>query len=327
MRSAITKDPVIQGICEHRPLYPVKQKELWRMFKKAEASFWTSEEIDIHQDKADWVKNLGRNDRENLSRLLVSFAISSQNSSLFLTEALLKDVKYREAKFFFARQLMMENTHYESASLLLDQLTGDRNYINEIFNTVQTDGSLLHQREWLKDLSGDDLFRERLIAMFCAKKLFNTSLHAVLFWFKKKGSLPGLSFWNELINRDEKLHAEFSLELYEHHLEDHLESEKVINIVGEAVKITNAITAEALDEPIEGLSINELRGYTNYVADKFLAKLFDQQHQAVDHPIPWIDSVTLHQRALSSTYDQKFNPQGVVVPSDDQKAFDLSEGE
>jgi ribonucleoside-diphosphate reductase beta chain len=190
-------------------LFPIKHQDIWQMYKRHEASFWTAEEIDLSQDMKDWV-NLSDNERHFISHILAFFAASDGIVNENLAINFLSEVQYAEAKCFYGFQIAMENVHSETYSLLIDSYIRDPTEKNRLLRAIDTVPCVQKKADWaLKWINSED-FTERIIAFAAVEGIFFSGSFCSIFWLKKRGLMPGLSFSNELISRDEGLHCEFA---------------------------------------------------------------------------------------------------------------------
>jgi ribonucleoside-diphosphate reductase beta chain len=217
-------------------LFPIEHDDIWQMYKQAEASFWTAEEIDLSPDLQDWAK-LNDGERHFISHVLAFFAASDGIVNENLAMNFTNEVQYPEAKCFYGFQIMMENIHSETYSLLIDTYIKDSKEKDRLFNALETVPCVAKKGEWALRWIQSDNFVERLIAFAAVEGIFFSGSFCSIFWLKKRGLMPGLSFSNELISRDEGLHCEFACLLYTKYINNKLPQEKVYSIITDAVEI------------------------------------------------------------------------------------------
>src|SRR5665213_1995961 len=223
------EEPILKENKDRFVLFPIKHQEIWEMYKKAEASFWTAEEIDLNPDLQDWENKLNDDEKHFIKHVLAFFAASDGIVNENLAVNFMNEVQYPEARCFYGFQIMMENIHSETYSLLIDSYIKDTQEKNRLFNAIETVPCVGKKAEWAMRWIGKGCFAERLIAFAAVEGIFFSGSFCSIFWLKKRGLMPGLSFSNELISRDEGLHCEFACLLYSQ-LKNQLSNEKVTSI-------------------------------------------------------------------------------------------------
>ena len=212
-------------------LFPITHNDIWKYYKQQEASFWTAEEIDLQQDVSDWVNKLNDDERHFVKHVLAFFAASDGIVNENLAENFINDVQYTEAKFFYGFQIAMENIHSETYSLLIDSLIKDTEEQDRLFNAIETIPAIQKKAEWALKWIDSESFAERLIAFAAVEGIFFSGSFCSIFWLKKRGLMPGLTFSNELISRDEGLHCDFACHLYNEHIENKLPEGRIEEII------------------------------------------------------------------------------------------------
>src|SRR6185312_2317777 len=230
------EEPLLKENKNRFVLFPIQHDDIWQMYKKEEASFWTSEEIDLTQDLVDWEK-LNDGERHFISHVLAFFAASDGIVNEKLAQNFLEEVQYPEAKCFYGFQIMMENIHSETYSLLIDTYIKDPKEKDHLFNALETVPCVKTKGEWAFGWIGNGNFAERLIAFAAVEGIFFSGSFCSIFWLKKRGLMPGLSFSNELISRDEGLHCDFACLLYNNHVVNKLSKDQIKEIILDAVAI------------------------------------------------------------------------------------------
>ena len=218
-------------------MFPIKYHDIWEMYKTAEHSFWTAEEIDLAQDLTDWNDKLNDDEKHYIKNVLAFFAASDGIVNENLAENFLKEVQYAEAKSFYGFQISMENIHSETYSLLIDTYMKDDDEKDRLFNAIDTVPSVKKKADWALKWIESDSFAERLIAFAAVEGIFFSGSFCSIFWLKKRGLMPGLAFSNELISRDEGLHCEFACLLHNKHVQNKVSQERITQIIIEAVEI------------------------------------------------------------------------------------------
>lgn len=275
-------------------LFPIKYHEIWQMYKKAEASFWTAEEIDLSKDIGDWNNKLNDNERFFISRILAFFAASDGIVNENLVENFSAEVQISEAKCFYGFQIMMENIHSETYSLLIDSYIKDPKEADFLFNAIDNIPCIKKKADWaLRWISDDDaLFGERLVAFAAVEGIFFSGSFASIFWLKKRGLMPGLTFSNELICRDEGLHTDFACLLFSH-LENTPDAEIVEKIITEAVDIEQEFFTDALPISLLGMNCKLMCQYVEFCADRLLVALINKKVYNVTNPFDFMENISL----------------------------------
>lgn len=275
-------------------LFPIKYHEVWQMYKKAEASFWTAEEIDLSKDTHDWKNRMNDNERFFISRVLAFFAASDGIVNENLVENFSAEVQIPEAKCFYGFQIMMENIHSETYSLLIDLYIKDPKEADFLFNAIDNIPCIKKKADWaLRWISDEDaLFAERLVAFAAVEGIFFSGSFALIFWLKKRGLMPGLTFSNELICRDEGLHTDFACLLYSH-LQNRPEPVIIEKIITEAVAIEKEFFTDALPVSLLGMNATLMCQYVEFVADRLLVALGNEKVYGVSNPFDFMENISL----------------------------------
>jgi ribonucleoside-diphosphate reductase beta chain len=267
----------MEKILEQNPqrfsLLPVQHHDLWKMYKTAEASFWTAEEIDLAQDISHWREKLNDNERYFIKHVLAFFNNSDGIVNENLAANFFNQVQYPEARCFYGFQLMMENIHGETYSLLIDTYITDKEEKEHLFNAIETVPSVKRKADWAFKWIENGSFAERLIAFAAVEGIFFSGSFCSIFWLKKRGLMPGLSFSNELISRDEGLHCDFACMLYTDHIENKLSEETVRDVIKEAVEIEKEFVTASLPVRLIGMNSDLMCQYIEYVADRLMISL------------------------------------------------------
>lgn len=274
-------------------LFPIKYHEIWQMYKKAEASFWTAEEIDLGKDIHDWQFNLTEDEKHFIKHVLAFFAASDGIVNENLVQHFLAEVQIPEARCFYGFQIMMENIHSEVYSLLIDTYVKDTDEASHLFNAIETIPCIQEKAEWaLRWINEDALFGERLVAFAAVEGIFFSGSFASIFWLKKRGLMPGLTFSNELISRDEGMHTDFACLLFSH-LQNKPLPEIVDRIINEAVEIEKRFFVEALPVALLGMNASLMNQYVEFVADRLLVLLGRPKQYMVSNPFDFMENISL----------------------------------
>ena len=286
------KEELLSPNSDRFVLFPINHKEIWNMYKKAEASFWTAEEIDLSQDMAHW--ELLTSDEQWFIKMILAFFAASDGIVLEnLGARFLCEVQIPEARCFYGFQIAMENIHSETYSLLLDTYVKDFDEKQKLFHAIETIPSVKKKADWaMKWISSERSFAERLIAFATVEGIFFSGSFCAIFWLKKRGLLPGLSFSNELISRDEGLHRDFACLLFKM-LNNHPPLHVIHQIVVEAVDVEQEFVSNALPFDLIGMNAKLMNEYIEYVADHLLASLGLEKQFHTPNPFDWMEMISV----------------------------------
>ncbi|KAM0259434.1 hypothetical protein ACHAQJ_003328 [Trichoderma viride] len=296
--TAVTVKPEDEPILQENPqrfvLFPIKYHEIWQMYKKAEASFWTAEEIDLSKDLHDWNNRLNDDEKYFISHILAFFAASDGIVNENLVERFSGEVQIPEARCFYGFQIMMENIHSETYSLLIDSYVKEQSQRTYLFNAIETIPCIRKKAEWairwIQDK--DSSFAQRLVAFAAVEGIFFSGAFASIFWLKKRGLMPGLTFSNELISRDEGLHTDFACLLHSH-LNNRASKEIIREIITDAVRIEQEFLTEALPCALLGMNSNLMKQYIEFVADRLLVALGNEKIYKSSNPFDFMENISL----------------------------------
>jgi len=286
-------EPILQENKNRFVLFPIEHNDIWSFYKKAEASFWTAEEIDLSQDLSDWENRLTDNEKHFIKHVLAFFAASDGIVNENLAENFLSEVQYTEAKFFYGFQVAIENIHSETYSLLIDTYIKDSKEKAGLFNAIDTLECVRKKADWALRWIEKGSFAERLVAFAAVEGIFFSGSFCSIFWLKKRGLMPGLAFSNELISRDEGLHCDFACLLYTKHLVNRLPKEQVIEIIKDAVEIEKEFILEALPVKLIGMNSDLMSQYIEFVADRLLLELGADKVYNVSNPFDFMDMISI----------------------------------
>ncbi|MEO7175423.1 MAG: ribonucleotide-diphosphate reductase subunit beta [Saprospiraceae bacterium] len=274
-------------------LFPIEHNDIWAFYKKSQACFWTSEEIDLSPDLADWEHKLNADEKHFIKHVLAFFAASDGIVNENLAENFLSEVQYTEAKFFYGFQIMMENIHSETYSLLIDTYIRDPKEKDYLFHAIDHLDCVKKKAEWALRWISKGSFQERLIAFAAVEGIFFSGSFCSIFWLKKRGLMPGLSFSNELISRDEGMHCDFACLLYNNHVEDKLPQDTLRSLIVEAVTIEKEFVSDAIPVKLIGMNADMMCQYIEFVADRLLVSLHQPKIYNVENPFPWMEMISL----------------------------------
>ncbi|CAF3508372.1 Ribonucleotide-diphosphate reductase (RNR), small subunit [Fusarium graminearum] len=287
-------EPILQENPQRFVLFPIKYHEIWQMYKKAEASFWTAEEIDLSKDLHDWNNRLTSDEQYFISHILAFFAASDGIVNENLVERFSGEVQIPEARCFYGFQIMMENIHSETYSLLIDTYIKDPAQRTYLFNAVDTIPCIRKKADWAIRWIQDknSTFAQRLVAFAAVEGIFFSGAFASIFWLKKRGLMPGLSFSNELISRDEGLHTDFACLLHSH-LKGRASKQMIQDIITDAVSIEQEFLTEALPCALLGMNSNLMKQYIEFVADRLLVALGNEKVYKSTNPFDFMENISL----------------------------------
>jgi len=290
------EEPILADNPERFCMFPVKYSHVWEMYKKAVASFWTVEEVDLSMDTQHW-ERLTDNEKHFISHVLAFFAGSDGIVLENLALRFLGDVQIPEARAFYGFQIAIETVHSEMYSLLLETYIKDSREKARLFNAIQTIPCVSKKAKWaLQWIDSSETFAERLVAFACVEGIFFSGSFCAIFWLKKRGLMPGLTFSNELISRDEGLHCDFACLLYSL-LKKKLSEEQVFRIVRDALEIEEEFVCEALSCSLVGMNATLMSQYIKFVADRLLVTLGYSKMYQVQNPFDWMDLISLQGKA------------------------------
>lgn len=285
-------EPILEENNERFVLFPIKHEDIWQMYKQAEASFWTAEEIDLSPDMADWENKLTDDEKYFIKNVLAFFAASDGIVNENLAVNFMKEVQYPEARCFYGFQIMIENIHSEAYSLLIDTYIQDSAEKNYLFNAVETVPCVKKKADWALRWISQGSFAERLVAFAAVEGIFFSGSFCSIFWLKKRGLMPGLSFSNELISRDEGLHCDFACLLYSK-LVHKLDPKEVQEIIAGAVSLEHEFVCDSLPVKLIGMNSDMMCQYIQFVADRLLVALGVPKIYNVTNPFDFMDLISI----------------------------------
>ena len=286
-------EPILQENKNRFVIFPIKHHDIWEFYKSMEASFWTAEEIDLSQDLNDWNNKLNDDERYFIKHILAFFAASDGIVNENLAENFVNEVQYAEAKFFYGFQIMMENIHSETYSLLIDTYVKDEAEKDDLFNALEVFPAIKKKADWALKWIESDSFAERLIAFAAVEGIFFSGAFCSIFWLKKRGLMPGLTFSNELISRDEGVHCDFAVHLHNHHLINKVPKERIRSIIVDALNIEREFITESLPASLIGMNAVLMTQYLEFVADRLLVELGCYREYNTTNPFDFMDMISL----------------------------------
>ncbi|AWG21157.1 MULTISPECIES: ribonucleotide-diphosphate reductase subunit beta [Flavobacterium] len=286
-------EPILQENKNRFVIFPIKHHDIWEFYKSMEASFWTAEEIDLSQDLNDWNNKLSDDERYFIKHILAFFAASDGIVNENLAENFVNEVQYAEAKFFYGFQIMMENIHSETYSLLIDTYVKDEAEKDDLFNALEVFPAIKKKADWALKWIDSDSFAERLIAFAAVEGIFFSGAFCSIYWLKKRGLMPGLTFSNELISRDEGVHCDFAVHLHNHHLINPVSKERIRTIIVDALNIEREFITESLPVSLIGMNAVLMTQYLEFVADRLLVELGCEREYNTTNPFDFMDMISL----------------------------------
>ncbi len=286
-------EPILKPNPNRYVLFPIQNQEIWRMYKKHVASFWVAEEIDLTRDKKDW-DLLNDNERYFIKMVLAFFAGSDGIVLENINENFINEVQLPEARCFYAFQGAMENIHSETYSLLINTYIKDDKEKDKLLNAITTIPCIKIKAQWcFKYMNKSKSFQERLVAFACVEGIFFSGSFCSIFWLKKRGLMPGLTFSNELISRDEGLHTDFACLLYRQCVSK-LSDKKIHQIVKDAVECEKNFICDALPCKLIGMNSDMMKQYIEFISDRLLFSLGHSKIYNVTNPFDFMEMISMN---------------------------------
>ena len=291
-QSKMSYEPMLEENPSRFVLFTIKYHDIWEMYKKQVASFWTTEEIDLYQDLNDWEK-LNDNERHFIKYVLAFFSSSDGIVNENLAQKFCTEIQVPEARCFYGFQIAMENIHSETYSLLIDTFIKDEKEKNFLFNASQNIDVIKKKADWaIKWINSSHHFSERIVAFAAVEGIFFSGSFCSIYWLKKRSLMPGLTFSNELISRDEGLHCDFACLIYKH-LNQKLSQERIYEIIVNAVNIEKEFISEALPVELIGMNSKLMKEYIEFVADRLIYSLGYKKFFNTANPFEWMEMISL----------------------------------
>lgn len=287
------KEKILQDNPGRFVLFPIEHNDIWKFYKQQEACFWTAEEIDLAQDIQDWDNKLNDDEKHFVKHILAFFAASDGIVNENIALNFVNEVQYTEAKMFYGFQIMMENIHSETYSLLIDSYIKDKQDQLNLFNAIETIPAIKKKAEWAMRWIENGTFTERLIAFAAVEGIFFSGSFCSIFWLKKRGLMPGLTFSNELISRDEGMHCDFACHLFNNHIENKLSETQIKEIIVSALAIEKEFILEALPVRLIGMNADLMSQYLEFVTDRLLMALGCSKVYNSENPFDFMQNIAL----------------------------------
>ena len=300
-------------------ILPIRYPEVWKMYKTAEASFWTAEEVDLNPDLVDWETRLNDDERHFIKHVLAFFAASDGIVNENLVLNFMREVQIPEARCFYGFQVAIENIHAEMYSLLIDTYIRDPREKDYLFHALQNLPCVAKKGEWaLRWIENAPTFAHRLVAFAAVEGIFFSGSFCSIFWLKKRGLMPGLTFSNELISRDEGMHTDFACLLFSM-LQNKPGEQEVKDIITEAVIFEKEFVTDALPVSLIGMNAETMGQYIEFVADRLLLSLGFSKVYGTANPFPWMDMISI--QGKTNFFEKRvgdYQKAGVMAKREDQ---------
>jgi ribonucleoside-diphosphate reductase subunit M2 len=304
-------------------MFPIKCDDIWKMYKKQVDCFWRAEEIDLTKDLTNW-ESLNDDEKYFISMILAFFAASDGIVLENLASRFMNDVQLAEARAFYGFQIAMENIHSETYSLLIETYIKDAEQKSKLFNAIANYPCIKKKSDWAQKWIHDNRssFATRLVAFACVEGIFFSGAFCSIYWLKKRGLMPGLTFSNELISRDEALHCEFAVLLYSK-LQKKIDKARIHEIIKEAVEIETEFICEALPCKLIGMNSDLMTQYIKFVADRLAVQLGYKKIYNVENCFPWMELISL--QGKTNFFEKRVSDYALATKTGKTEAFDFNE--
>ncbi len=313
--------PLLHASKDRYVMFPIKDNDIWNMYKKQVECFWRAEEIDLSNDMKDWC-NLTKDEQHFITMILAFFAASDGIVLENLAVRFMSEVQLAEARAFYGFQIAMENIHSETYSLLIDRYVKDEGEKTRLFQAIDNFPCIQKKADWairwINDQTSD--FATRLIAFACIEGIFFSGAFCSIFWLKKRGLMPGLTFSNEFISRDEALHTEFAVLLYSK-LNAPLDQTRVHKIVHEAVDIETEFICDALPCRLIGMNSDMMRKYIQFVADRLCVQLGFDKIYGTKNPFEFMEMISLESK--TNFFESRVSDYALADKKREDDVFDM----
>ena len=320
--SKLTEEPLLAEDENRYVMFPIKDQNIWDMYKKQVDCFWRAEEIDLTKDQKDW-DSLTDDEKYYIKMIIAFFAGSDGIVLENLAGRFMSDVQLAEARAFYGFQIAMENIHSEVYSLLIDTYIKDEVDKNRLFTALNTFPCIAKKGDWAKKWIGDkrSSFAVRLIAFACVEGIFFSGAFCSIYWLKKRGLMPGLTFSNELISRDEALHTEFAVLLYSK-LQKKVKKQRVLEIIKEAVTIEQEFICDALPCRLIGMNSNMMSRYIEFVADRLAVQLGYEKIYNSANPFDFMEMISIEGK--TNFFEKRVGEYALATQDRTDDMFDMN---
>lgn len=304
-------------------MFPIKHNDVWEMYKKQVDCFWRAEEIDLSKDLTNW-ESLNGDEKHFISMILAFFAASDGIVLENLASRFMNEVQVSEVRAFYGFQIAMENIHSETYSLLIETYIKDKEEKFKLFNAIENFPCIKKKSDWAQKWIHDNRssFATRLVAFACVEGIFFSGAFCSIFWLKKRGLMPGLTFSNELISRDEALHCEFAILLYSKLLKK-MDKSRIHELIKEAVEIESEFICEALPCRLIGMNSEMMTQYIQFVADRLCVQLGYKKIYNISNPFDWMELISLESK--TSFFERRNDAYALTTTTGKNEAFNINE--
>jgi ribonucleoside-diphosphate reductase subunit M2 len=304
-------------------MFPIKYDDIWQMYKKQIDCFWRAEEIDLTKDQVNW-DSLNQDERYFISMILAFFAASDGIVLENLATRFMSDVQVSEARAFYGFQIAMENIHSHTYSLLIETYIKDKEEKYKLFNAIENFPCIKKKSDWAQKWIHDNRssFATRLVAFACVEGIFFSGAFCSIYWLKKRGLMPGLTFSNELISRDEALHCEFAVLLYSK-LVKKIDKARIHEIIKEAVEIEIEFICQALPCKLIGMNSDLMAQYIKFVADRLVVQLGYKKIYSVTNPFDFMELISLEGK--TNFFEKRVPEYALANKTNSKEAFNFSD--
>jgi ribonucleotide reductase beta subunit family protein with ferritin-like domain len=316
-------EPLLQEDPNRYVMFPIKDKDIWKMYKKQEDLFWRAEEIDLSKDNKDW-ETLTDDEKHFVSMILAFFAASDGIVLENLGVRFMNEVQLSEARAFYGLQIAMENIHSITYSTLIDTYIKDKSQKEKLFNALHEYDCIKKKGDWAIKWINDKKsnFATRLVAFACVEGIFFSGAFCAIYWLKKRGLMPGLTFSNELISRDEALHTEFAVLLH-NKLEKPLKKQKIHEIISEAVSIELEFINDALPCRLIGMNQVLMKQYIEFVADRLSLQLGGDKIYESKNPFEWMENISIETK--TNFFEDRVSEYSLTTKNSKLNTFEFGE--
>jgi ribonucleotide reductase beta subunit family protein with ferritin-like domain len=324
MNKQFSSDPLLVPDDSRFVMFPIQHDDIWNMYKKHVDCFWRAEEIDLSKDMIQWNEKLNDDERHFISLILAFFAASDGIVLENLGLRFMNDIQLSEARAFYGFQIAMENIHSETYSLLIDAYIKDRDEKDRLLNAIQNCDCIKRKASWAQKWIYDDdsVFAKRLVAFACVEGIFFSGSFCSIFWLKKRGLMPGLTFSNELISRDEALHCEFAVLLYSK-LVNKLSQDVIHEIIRESVEVETNFICEALPCRLIGMNSELMSQYIKFVADRLALQLGCDKIYNELNPFSFMELISLESK--TNFFEKKVDAYALANKQTEQETFTFTD--
>ena len=316
----MSQDPLLIPEDSRFVMFPIQYSDIWEMYKKHVDCFWRAEEIDLSKDTVHWNEKLNVDEKKFISLILAFFAASDGIVLENLGLRFMNEIQIAEARAFYGFQIAMENIHSETYSLLIDSYIKDRNEKHSLLNAIQNYDCIQKKASWAQKwiYDNESTFAKRLVAFACVEGIFFSGSFCSIFWLKKRGLMPGLTFSNELISRDEALHCEFAVLLYSKLL-NKLSQELIHEIIKDSVEIETNFICEALPCRLIGMNSDLMSQYIKFVADRLALQLGCDKIYNETNPFTFMELISLESK--TNFFEKKVDAYSLASKQTEQETF------